>query len=326
MRPDEAANDPSIARVLEDAFGASPREDVAVLAGGRSGATLLSVTVEGRRYVVRKPDPSRPLHERRVGRELACVAIAAASGVAPPLRHLDRDACVTVSDRIDASPLGQNPAAASGRLARVVEVLHKLHRGPAFPEGPGTLEVVRHFEGMRATRGDALPSRLLAVLADASKATARFAGSAPCHNDLNPGNILETAERVYFVDWETAAAGDPYFDLATLALFAFPKPDQTRALLDAYLERTPRDEDVARLTVTRVIALAFYTVGFVTVADAMGRPVDLTTGAVPLHDAFAKLRQGMAGPEVVAASLYAETLKQAEAETYGWGVGVLGKG
>ncbi len=38
-----------------------------------------------------------------------------------------------------------------------------------------------------------------------------------CHNDLTAPNIVITAEKIQFLDWEYAAMGDPLFDLAVPA-------------------------------------------------------------------------------------------------------------
>ena len=39
------------------------------------------------------------------------------------------------------------------------------------------------------------------------------------HNDVNPGNLLYDEGRLLLVDWDAAGLNDPYFDLATIALF-----------------------------------------------------------------------------------------------------------
>lgn len=87
--------------------------------------------------------------------------------------------------------------------------------------------------------GVSLPADLVRIVEELERVNAPHAQAAPCHRDLNPNNVLVTADRVYFVDWTIAGAGDPFVDLAQLGVFAFPRPEQREALLDAYLGRSP---------------------------------------------------------------------------------------
>jgi thiamine kinase-like enzyme len=62
-----------------------------------------------------------------------------------------------------------------------------------------------------------------------------------CHNDLNSTNILDTGS-LYLIDWEYAAIGDPYFDLATIIQHHGLVEGQVECLLAAYKDRVS-DED-----------------------------------------------------------------------------------
>lgn len=53
-----------------------------------------------------------------------------------------------------------------------------------------------------------------------------------CHNDLNPSNILLTDKNLYIVDYEFAARGDIFFDLATIAWLL--KDDARKLLIKKY--------------------------------------------------------------------------------------------
>lgn len=43
---------------------------------------------------------------------------------------------------------------------------------------------------------------------------AKMAKNTPLHNDLWPFNMIETKDKIYFVDWEYATMGDKHFELA----------------------------------------------------------------------------------------------------------------
>ncbi|TNF23609.1 MAG: hypothetical protein EP329_27045 [Deltaproteobacteria bacterium] len=127
---------------------------------------------------------------------------------------------------------------------------------------------------MLATAG-AVPEALAEVRAaspDIAAALARHAAPAPCHYDLNPGNLLFDGERVWLVDWEMAGAGDPFHDLGTLCVFGVPAGAQQETLLTAYLGRLARPDERARLHLARLQALVFYAAIFHHITRRPGAP------------------------------------------------------
>lgn len=306
-----------VERVLRAAFGDLPVEELSVLHGGRSGATLFAFVVQGESYVLRRPDPARPMHRARSELQVACTRIAAARGVAPALRHVDAGTGITIEAKIDGAPFR---GGAPGAPERIAQVLRMLHEGPAFPSSKMTTnDLVRHFDGevrARSTNGAGLPASLVDVAFEVSRATTRFAEAAPCHNDLNPGNILDASGRIYFIDWDTACAGDPFIDLAQLGVFSFPSPDARAELLEAYLGRMPSESERARSTLARVMALAFYTAAFMSSTVAAGGSLDMEVTPLPLPALLPKLGRGEAGPALVAASLHREMQAEQALETF----------
>lgn len=308
---------PEIVRALESAFGDAKLERTAAMPGGFSGATLLSLDVAGRGYVVRRPNPSRPRDELRAPREVVCHQIASELGIAPKLHYVDPISFVSIMDRIEGKPLRGSPTRGSERLERLTATLRRLHAGPAFPKGPSVGAMLQYLDqSLRAGGGRGLPTLLLRSVEQAAKATERFAESASCHNDLNPTNILETPEAFFFVDWETACLGDPFFDLAELGVFAFPTVEGRAELLEAYLQRSPSNQERARETLARVEALGFYTAGFVLALS--GDPRELPSKAPPFRELLTLLGSATErpGPEVIAASLLAELEREVSGDGF----------
>jgi len=171
---------------------------------------------------------------------------------------------------------------------------------------------------MIARSGEGVPKEIIRTLEGVAPCLARYAETAPCHNDLNPNNVLEANERIFFVDWEVAGAGDPFLDLAQLGVFAFPQREQREALLEAYLARRPSEEETARAAVARVIALAVYAAAFFMVRSFSGAPRAL---AAPVR--FSELRQTLAtsreraDPGVVATSLQLEMQVESASDAVG---------
>ncbi len=297
---------PEIARVLREAFGDKEISEIAAQRGGLSGALLLSLVVEGKGYVLRRGTPERSAHE------IACMRIAAERGVAPAIHHTDAAARITIVERLQ-----NTPAPGPERIARTASTLRRLHEGPAFPQENFGVTAWSLFEGgMRLQADSEVRRELFRIMEQATSAIARFAGSAPCHNDLNPNNMIEAADRLYLVDWETAGNGDPFVDLAETGIFWFPGPKQREALLDAYRDGQPSDEDRARALVARVVALGFYGALFLMGAQAQG-PVSLDA-PVPYLEMLqsAATTRERTPPGLLAASLLGEMRREAGTDAY----------
>lgn len=296
---------------LRAVFGDAPIEELEIMRGGMSGATLLSFEVDGAGYVLRKSAVGRG------PRELVCMRIAADRGVAPRLHHADQETSISIMDRVAGAPLGRTATRGRRQLEQCATTLRRLHDGPAFPPSVPLLDMLRFFEApMLARSGAGLPAEIVRTIEGVVPCLARYVDTAPCHHDLHPNNMLEAEGRIFFVDWEVAGAGDPFIDLAQLS-FAFPAREDREALLETYLGRRPDEEERARETVARVVTLAFYAASFFHVRALSG-----ATGAVaeplPLAEAmrsFATLGE-RADIGLVASSLLHEMKKQRAAEAF----------
>ena len=56
----------------------------------------------------------------------------------------------------------------------------------------------------------------------------------PCHNDLLAENFLDSSEKLWLIDWEYAAMGDPLFDLANFVANFELSDSQTMTLMTGY--------------------------------------------------------------------------------------------
>ncbi|WP_437661849.1 phosphotransferase [Sorangium sp. So ce1182] len=308
---------PDLSAALAAAFPGRPVRDVTSLSGGLSGATLIAFVVDGAPYVAKRVDALEPGDPERAAREIACLRIASERGVAPRLRHADARTGVTIMDRFAGAPL--RPSGDPTLLDKIATALRRLHDGPPFPRGPSRLDFLRSLDAQcAALAGAGLPAELVRTAEELERVSAPHAHAAPCHRDVNPNNVLVAADRVVFVDWTTAGAGDPFVDLAQLGVFALPRPEQREALLHAYLGRSASDEERARAHVARAIALAFYAAGFF----LAGARVDGSRGSPPADEEPRPLADVIAAfgaaperthPGTVAASLLHEMRREARA-------------
>lgn len=67
-----------------------------------------------------------------------------------------------------------------------------------------------------------------------------------CHNDVHHLNVIDNGERLWLLDWEYAGAGDPFFDLASVACYHVYDADLRAMLLESYLGTVDR-ADMERL-------------------------------------------------------------------------------
>ena len=92
--------------------------------------------------------------------------------------------------------------------------------------------------------------------------------TTPCHNDIQPNNLIFLGNGFKAVDYETAAQSDPYFDVATIAIFyCFFNPKTEQTLLTTYLAHQPTPQEKARLYLMKQIAWIHYALVFLKISD-----------------------------------------------------------
>jgi aminoglycoside phosphotransferase (APT) family kinase protein len=202
---------------------------------------------------------------------------AAARGAAfavPEPRGLDAPRGAFYQDRMPGRPVDELiDAANAGGLLRALGALHRaVHelRVEGIPAAdPG--ELVAAVRADAAWVAFAVPGQAAAVAGVERRLVAELealgAGQrAFCHGDLALDQVLLDGDAFAVVDFDDAALGDPYADLATLIaglpldapqLFAAPGPLRERAIaayLDGYRERSGRRVDEPRLRAHRARA------------------------------------------------------------------------
>jgi aminoglycoside phosphotransferase (APT) family kinase protein len=267
---------------LHAVFGARPFAEFTPVSGGVSGALILRFEVEDRPHVLRVEPDRVATHDR--ARNFACMAAAAAAGVAPTVHHADPDTGVAVMDFIPGRPLSTFPggalelAKALGALTARVRATPPFPSFGDYPDAIGSLldalktspllapgELGPHAEGLARIRA-ALPWDAASLVSS--------------HNDPNPRNILFDGERLWLIDWELASLNDPLADLAILSTEFAEAPELEDALLQAAFGVAPDPRLRARLHVIRLLTRLFY--GCI-VLDSLGQA---GLAAQPLADGF----------------------------------------
>lgn len=215
--------------------GAGPARSVRALAGGWSNA-VFATTVDDRELIVRlaRVSEPEPLGVDRV-REAAVLRQVADAGLSPAPLHVDTDRGELVLPDVGGTAL--SACVLDDPLIDAVGVaLRKMHALPCPPQPAFDPLAYARVHLARAARFGVVPPRALDVLMRELRAPMP-AATTFTHNDLNPDNLLVN-ERIWIVDWELAAPGDPVLDLVTLAETCALTAAQERLLFEAS-GRTP---------------------------------------------------------------------------------------
>jgi aminoglycoside phosphotransferase (APT) family kinase protein len=254
----DASSHPSIARALHATFARSTPDSIARLGGGCSGAAVYNLAIDGRRYMLRH---ERASTEENRAREFSCMRVAAERGIAPRVHYASVQDGVCITDFVQGLTLGESLRQGGGDyMAPLATLLRALHAGPAFPKVMTVPDACIAFGGALRSRAAEMPlgRELVDRVAEMRAALAPHIVDAPCHHDLNPGNILVEGDRLWLIDWNGACAGDAFHDVVTQAVFIYRTPEARAKWLRTYLERDPTPIEAAREVVTHAQALTFF--------------------------------------------------------------------
>lgn len=216
------------------------RGDIVItpLSGGLTNLNYRVVDGD-REYAVRTgaDDPLLGISRRN---ELVCTTAAAALGIAPDVVHSTPG--VLVSEFVQSTTLTPQLIANPSRLERVASAIRSIHAAGETMVGHllyfSPFQVVRTYLQFAAERGLVLPDEATmdALGQQIHALQDRIGPFEPtfCHNDMMPGNFLETEEQLWVIDWEYAGIGHPLFDLAGLSSNCEFDAELDRQLLEAY--------------------------------------------------------------------------------------------
>jgi thiamine kinase-like enzyme len=178
--------------------------------------------------------------------------LAAAAGVGAPVlaRVLEPEALVVgfVEGVTLSPPDFEDPRRVSGLAAG----LRRLHAAPPFARDFDMVHVQDRYHGIVVRNGYPLPADYARYAERAQRIgevlTRTRERIAPCHNDLMPGNFIETdgpGSHVWVVDYEYSGNNDPCYDLGDAINELELDPDRAEQLVTEY-HGGPRPRELAR--------------------------------------------------------------------------------
>lgn len=214
-----------------------PATTIARVSAGLSGAGVYRVEAAGQTFVLKIASEGKPLADWR--RALHTQQLAANAALAPRVIHVDegRRAVVSafVADR-SFSAYYMDPSTREAAVALLGRTLRRIHELPLPAEmsSRDTRELlVTLWSGLS---GFAVPAFVDDTVGRVLTEKAPPPERAPVlsHNDVNPSNLVYDGANLLLLDWETARPNDPFFDLASIAVFARMDEHTCRSMLAAY--------------------------------------------------------------------------------------------
>jgi thiamine kinase len=203
---------------LPGAGGATPELE-AQFSAGHSNRNFL-VRQGAQRCVVRlaEGDPRRFGIDRAVERRV--LERAAAIGLGAPVLYCEPATGTLVTAYLPSRPLRIEGIGAGDTIDRLASALRCLHAQEIDVPVVNVVERIRVYaRDVQAEDARNWP-RVRRWLGSSRQLLEQYrftrARQALCHNDLVGPNILDTTSGLRFIDWEYAARGDPWLDLATL--------------------------------------------------------------------------------------------------------------
>ncbi|MFT5481471.1 MAG: thiamine kinase [Halieaceae bacterium] len=181
------------------------------------------------------------------------------AGLAPEPLHFDTNIQLFVSHyhAPDAGDAIDTPEA-------IATLLNNIHRLPGVETQLMLEERFHTYGALAAARSARVYKELLSMEPNILRIAKRAQGwchSRPlCHNDLLRANRLLTRDGILALDWEYAAMGDPYFDLAVICRGDGFERDRQDRLLRAYdtLDNETRERLELNLVLYDYIALLWW--------------------------------------------------------------------
>ena len=188
------------------------------LTGGMTNANFLA-DFGDEKVVVRIPGHDTSLLGINRLHEAAANQLAASIGVAPEVLNESAPEDYLVTRFLEGRPVPPGELATEPMLGEVATTHHREHDAGAIPAFFNPFEVVHNYHEIAFDKDTAEPfdfPRALGIMERVSEART-FRPVAFCHNDLLNENFLFD-DQLRILDWEYAAMGDPFFDLANFSV------------------------------------------------------------------------------------------------------------
>jgi len=241
--------------ILKTQLGVKQADSVEILYAGLTSIRVYKVTVKNKSYVFKfRNKCSVAIRDN----ERQAMIIAIQRGIAPKVLYEEFDAGVIVTDYID-SPLPSELVPLSlTNLRLLAETIRRIHEGPFFGGATSILQITRKVINKLEPNRPPIVDLAIKRFNKIEHELRNQMILKPCHNDLNPNNILFCKEGLKIIDWETAGQSDPFYDLACPIMTYEMDEMQQVAFLSFYFKRQPTQEEIHKLNLFKQCHLIYY--------------------------------------------------------------------
>lgn len=169
---------------------------------------------------------------------------AATAGLAPDLRYTNPQAGILVCDFLAPDRGAIISLETLAQLMRDIHQLPPIDATLSLTQRISHYETVLQFDPVKASTAMPILQFSKLALHCARKLQQSDTGRVLCHNDLLPANRLPSGGRLWAIDWEYAAMGSRWFDLAVVACAESSNPDHRRTFIEHYLGRHPLPQEL----------------------------------------------------------------------------------
>lgn len=218
-------------------------EVLTVLTGGISNFSVL--VQSGARFVVRIDGINPATNGLNRQTEWRTLRAAYDSGLAPQARYFNPDLGSLVCDYLVHD---EHQALCIDDISALLRGIHQL---PSRHSRLDLAERILRYEKQLEHRGQALTTTLAhcraQVLQLLESDSHRTGSTVLCHNDLLRANRIYSGDKLWAIDWEYCAMGNPWYDIAVVVSGDSLNAAQSEALVRAYLGRLPRTDEQLEL-------------------------------------------------------------------------------
>lgn len=184
-------------------------------------------------------------------------ALQLASHLSAPLVYCDPDYHYLVTRFIDGRAWNPDAKTSDSQLSELARLTRNIHQLPTIERH---LDIRTKIAAYWQSLG--VDQKLFQSLQRLDRETRTHIAAAEamgdkrvlCHNDLQSENLISVRNgQLYAIDWEYAATGDPFYELAVIAEEHVLQGVALQIFLEEYLQRTVHADDLRRLDHWRVI-------------------------------------------------------------------------